>query len=36
MFVERKVRYSAFFTNLVGWHADAASFPLSDDILPAE
>jgi len=33
MFVERKVRYSAFFTNLVEWHAGAVSFPLSDVIL---
>jgi hypothetical protein len=33
MFVERKVRYSALFTNLVGWHAGAVSFPLSDVIL---
>ncbi len=33
MFVERKVRYSALFTNLVGWHASAVSFPLSDIIL---
>jgi hypothetical protein len=33
MFVERKVRYSALFTNLVGWHTGAVSFPLSDDIL---
>jgi hypothetical protein len=33
MFVERKVRYSALFTNLVGWHASAVSFPLSDVIL---
>jgi hypothetical protein len=33
MFVERKVRYSALFTNLVGWHAGAVSFPLSDIIL---
>jgi hypothetical protein len=32
MFVERKVRYSALFTNLVGWHAIAASFPLSNVI----
>jgi len=34
MFVERKVRYSALFTNLVRWHAGAVSFPLSDVILP--
>jgi chromatin remodeling complex protein RSC6 len=27
MFVERKVRYSALFTNLVGWHAGAVSLP---------
>jgi len=33
MFVERKVHYSALFTNLVGWHASAVSFPLSDVIL---
>jgi hypothetical protein len=33
MFVERKVRYTALFTNLVGWHASAVSFPLSDVIL---
>ena len=33
MFVERKVRYSALFTNLVGWHVSAVSFPLSDVIL---
>ncbi len=33
MFVERKVRYSALFINLVGWHAGAVSFPLSDIIL---
>jgi hypothetical protein len=33
MFVEIKVRYSALFTNLVGWHAGAVSFPLSDVIL---
>jgi hypothetical protein len=33
MFVERKVRYSALFTNLVGWHASAVSFPLIDVIL---
>jgi hypothetical protein len=33
MFVERKVRYSALFTNLVGWHASAVSFPLSDVIM---
>jgi hypothetical protein len=33
MFVERKVRYSTLFTNLVGWHAGAVSIPLSDVIL---
>ncbi len=33
MFVKRKVRYSALFTNLVGWHAGAVSFPPSDVIL---
>jgi hypothetical protein len=33
MFVERKVGYSALFTNLVGWHAGAVSFLLSDVIL---
>jgi hypothetical protein len=33
MFVERKVYYSSLFTNLVGWHAGAVSFPLSDVIL---
>jgi hypothetical protein len=33
MFVERKVRYSALLTNLVGWHAGAVSFPPSDVIL---
>ncbi len=33
MFVERKVRYSALFTNLVMWHASAVSFPPSDIIL---
>jgi hypothetical protein len=33
MFVERKVRYSALFTYLVGWHAGAVSFPPSDVIL---
>jgi len=33
MFVERKVHYSAVFTNLVGWHAGAVSFSLSDVIL---
>jgi hypothetical protein len=33
MFVERKVRCSALFTNLVGWHAGAVNFPLNDVIL---
>ncbi len=33
MFVERKVHYSALFTNLVGWHASTVSFPLSEIIL---
>jgi hypothetical protein len=33
MFAERKVRYSALFTYLVGWHAGAVSFYLSDVIL---
>jgi len=33
MFVERKVCYSALFTNLVGWHASAVRFPPSDVIL---
>ncbi len=33
MFVERKVRYSALFTILVGWHAGAVSFLPSDVIL---
>jgi hypothetical protein len=33
MFVERKVRYSALFTDLVRWHASVVSFPLSDVIL---
>ncbi len=32
MFVERKACYSALFTNLVGWHASAFSYPLSDVI----
>jgi hypothetical protein len=32
MYVERKVLYSAL-KNLVGWHAVAVSFPLSDVIL---
>jgi hypothetical protein len=33
MFVKRKVRCSALFTNLVGQHAGAVSFHLSDVIL---
>ncbi len=33
MFAERKVYYSALFTNFVRWHASAASFPLRDIIL---
>jgi hypothetical protein len=33
MIVKRKVCYSALLTNLVGWHAGAVSFPLSDVIL---
>ncbi len=33
MYVERKVCYSALFTNLVGWHASVVSFPMSDVIL---
>jgi hypothetical protein len=33
MFVERKVRYSALFINLVRWPGSAVSFPLSDVIL---
>jgi hypothetical protein len=33
MFVERKVRHSTLFTNLVRWHTCAVSFPLSDVIL---
>jgi len=33
MFVERKVHYSALFTNLVRWHAGVVSFPLNDIIL---
>ncbi len=33
MFVERKVHYSALFTNLVGWNASAVSFSPSDVIL---
>jgi hypothetical protein len=31
--VERKVLYSALFTNLVRWHAGAINFPPSDIIL---
>jgi hypothetical protein len=33
MFVERKVRYSTLFTNLVRWHVGAISFPIIDIIL---
>jgi hypothetical protein len=33
LFVERKVRYSALFTYLVGKHVGAVSFPLIDVIL---
>jgi hypothetical protein len=33
MFVERKVRYSYLFTNLVGWHTGIITFPLSYIIL---
>jgi hypothetical protein len=33
MFVERKVCYSALFTNLVVWHTGTDSFPPSDVIL---
>jgi hypothetical protein len=33
MFVERKVHYSALFTNLVMWQAGAVGFPPSDVIL---
>jgi hypothetical protein len=33
MFVEKKVRYSALFTNLVRWHAGVVSFSLNDVIL---
>ncbi len=33
MLVERKVHYSALFTNLDGWHSGAVSFPTSDVIL---
>ncbi len=32
MFVEKKVRYSVLFTNLVGWHVGTFSSPLSDVI----
>ncbi len=30
---DKKIRYSALFTNLVGWYAGSVSFPLSDVIL---
>jgi hypothetical protein len=33
LFVDRMVRYSALFTNLVRWHAGAVSFPPRDIIL---
>jgi hypothetical protein len=33
MFVERKVHYTALFTNLVKWHAGAVSILPSDVIL---
>ncbi len=33
MIVERKIRYSALLTNLVGWHTGAVSLPLSNVIL---
>ena len=33
MFAERKVCYSALFTNLVRWHSGTVSFPLSDIFL---
>jgi hypothetical protein len=33
MFIERKIWYSAMFTNLVGWQAGAVSFPPTDIIL---
>jgi len=33
MSAERKVGYSALFTNLVRWNAGPVSFPLSDVIL---
>ncbi len=32
-FVETKVRYSAMFTYMVGWHAGAVTFPPSNFIL---
>jgi hypothetical protein len=35
MFVERNVRYSALFTNLVGWHASAVSFPQVTSFWPS-
>ncbi len=34
MFVERKDCYSALFTNLVGWHASAVSFPRETSFWP--
>jgi hypothetical protein len=33
MFIERRVCYSALFTNLVGWYTGTVSFPISDIIL---
>jgi len=36
MSVERKVCYSALFTNVVGWHAGTVSFPLSDTKILAQ
>jgi hypothetical protein len=33
MFVDRKVRYSTLFTNLVRWHAGAVTLPPIDIIL---
>ncbi len=33
MLAERKVCYSALFTNLVGWYTGTVSFPISDVIL---
>jgi len=33
MFVERKVGYSALYTNLDGWDAGAVTFPLRNVIL---